>query len=480
MGGKGGSKGPSGGKGGKQGSKGKGKDHKGNKGGKGKKTESLQARPDESAPDEDVDRNTLPEDGGAATRALVEALRVFSTPKWWTIGKKDGGDEAPAPRRRAKPEEFQKACTERHAEMCKVYESAMAKDSEQRWLRKVTSEGTSGDKVASLTMLIQVCPVFSTSYIKALLNMASRTARSDSMMALDALKELFVETLLPDRKLKTLAQMVPVSPKGLTKAVFTEICVVSFFEDYLKTAFAAFVHVLGEAGHNSVTFIKTKTIRTAQELLSAKPEQERALLGLLVNKFGDSSPKVSSNVSFCLKALLKAHPGMKTPVVKEVEVFLSRPNITQRSQYYGVLLLSEMVLGRGDAALASSLVRLFVTRVEAALRKPKLTKKAAARLKNGWRRGWQKPQARALGEEDNRLVRTLINGIRRFLPYLDAAGGTPLQDETVDALFKVCHTVNSYSTRISILSLLYKWLSVGDPPDRFYRLLYERDRKSVV
>merc|ERR550537_921162 len=105
--------------------------------------------------------------------------------------------------------------------------------------------------------------------------------RSDAVMALDALKDVFTGTLLPDRKLRTMLQVEP-APKNLPKAALTELCVVTFFEDFLKTAFAAFVQILGEAAHNSVAFFKSKALKVASELLSAKPEQEQALLSLIV------------------------------------------------------------------------------------------------------------------------------------------------------------------------------------------------------
>ncbi|CAK9042641.1 unnamed protein product [Durusdinium trenchii] len=400
--------------------------------------------------------------------ALLEALKAFSTSRWWEIGTSQDQER----KKRGKPADFQKACAERHEEMRKVYESAMSQDSEQRWLRKVSSDGTSADKVASLTMLVQLCPVFSTNYIKALLAMAARTTRSDSTMAIDALKELFHDTLLPDRKLKTLDQMDPVSSKGLKKSTYTEICVVCFFEDYLKTAYAAFVQIVAAAGHNQVVFIKNRAVRTAYELLSAKPEQEKALLAMLINKLGDSSSKVSSNVAWCIKELLKEHPGMKSPVLKEVEAFVARPNITQSSKYSALLLLSEVTLNRKDGEVASQMVRLFVAQLELALRRPKLSKKEFQRRKKGWAPKRKKKEP--LREEDNRLVRTLINGIRRAMPYLDGMSGTPLQEEAINALYKVCHTVAAFSTRVSILGLLYRAHRSGDPPDRFYRLLYEQ------
>lgn len=422
---------------------------------------------------------------GKVTRALVEALRAFSAPRWWLIGSKDGDKEAPAPtaRKRMKIEEWQQKCEERHAQMRKVYESTMLQDSEQRWLRKVSSGGTSGDKIASLTMLIQVCPVFATGWIRSLLSMAGKTTRSDSAMALDALKGLFVDNLLPDRKLRTFSQMDPISPKGLTKIAFTELAVLAFFEDFVKTAFAGFIHVLSEAAHSNVTYFKNKAIRTAQELLAAKPEQERALLGLLVNKFGDNSPKVSSNVSFHLKKLVEVHPGMKAIIAKEVEIFLARSNVTAKSQYCALLHLSEMVLMRGrDGELAAQLVRIFVSRLEAALKGQRAAGRGGKAAGKGARTSWWKTKGKrkkpGLQDEDNRLVRTLINGIQRAMPYIDTtADSSPLQEETLNALYKACHTVSSFSTRIAILSLLFRHLyerTRGEPPNRFYQLLYEQ------
>uniref|UniRef100_A0A7S4WAC1 CCAAT-binding factor domain-containing protein n=1 Tax=Alexandrium monilatum TaxID=311494 RepID=A0A7S4WAC1_9DINO len=417
-----------------------------------------------------------------STKALIEALRGFSSERWWHIGAGDG-TEPPAPRRRGKPEEFQKQCAEKHAEMKKLYESAMMEDSEQRWLRKVSSQGTSGDRVASLTMLIQVCPVFATGHIKALLGMAGRTERSDSIMAMDGLKDLFISNLLPDRKLKTLSQMEAISPKGLSKEAFTELCVVAFFEDYLKTAFAAYVQILSEIAHSTVVFFKSKAIRTAYELLVSKPEQERALLGLLINKFGDSAPKVSSNASFCVKKLVQAHPAMKMVITKEVEAFLARPNITTKAQYFALLYLSETVYSRRDGELAAQIIRLFVTQLEVALQNSRRPRRDLKPKKWRMRRAWQpmlgsRRPGSGLIEDDNRLIRTLITGIQRALPYLGTttASGSPLQQETLDALFRVGHTVAAFPTRIAVMDLLYRCVSSGggQPMDRFFRLLHEQ------
>eukprot|EP00928_Gymnodinium_smaydae_P028346 TRINITY_DN21632_c0_g1_i1.p1 TRINITY_DN21632_c0_g1~~TRINITY_DN21632_c0_g1_i1.p1 ORF type:complete len:854 (-),score=254.54 TRINITY_DN21632_c0_g1_i1:103-2379(-) len=342
-----------------------------------------------------------------------------------------------------------------------------------------------GDRVASLTMLIQVCPVLGTGHIKSLLNMASRFGRGDVAMAVDALKDLFVGTLLPDRKLRSLSQMEPCSEKRLGTAAFLERCVVAYFEDYLKLTFAAFVQLLAEASHSAVGFFKIKAIRVATELLTAKPEQERALLGMLVNKLGDLTSKVSSLGLLSLKKVEETHPMMKGVIAREIEAYLMRPNIATKAQYHALLHLTEMVLSRRpeDAKLAAQLIKIYVAQLQKALapssQSGTATSSSAAGKHKLRRKRQQHIQKRRghLVEDDNRLVRTLINGIQRALPYLEAGLVTkqPLEAETLDALFKVCHTVSAFSTRIAILSLLYRCLlSKGDPPDRFYRLLYEQ------
>lgn len=416
-----------------------------------------------------------PDQSAVVKKANADMLRHFAEQQWWMIGGEElkqcrGG------RKHSKPDVFVQECTEKHASLVKAYESTMMQDSEQRWMRKVCSEGTAGDRIASLVMLIQVCPVFSSKYIKQLLTMGAKMGRSDSMMAVDALRDLFLGSLLPDRKLKTMTQMEPISSKGVDDIQFTVLCVVSYFEDFVKTAFAAFIQILSEAGHHNVEFYKNKSIKVAQDMLMQKPEQERALLSLLVNKFGDNMSKVSSNVAFLLKKLVEEHPGMKTIVTKEVEAFLMRPNVTQKSQYCAVLCLSELVLARNDHDLAAQLVRLFVSRLEEALKPPSARHSAGGKppLKKRWDQK-RKKNVKGLQEDDNRMVRTLINGVQRFLPYCDSVAGSPLQDETVNALFKVCHTVSAFSTRIAILSLLFKSLfSKKAPPERFYRLLHEQ------
>jgi ribosome biogenesis protein MAK21 len=59
------------------------------------------------------------------------------------------------------------------------------------------------DKVSALTLLIQESPVHNLEYFRQhLLNMAKKKSRREAILAIDSVKDLLLNNLLPDRKLK--------------------------------------------------------------------------------------------------------------------------------------------------------------------------------------------------------------------------------------------------------------------------------------
>merc|ERR1712125_136747 len=122
---------------------------------------------------------------------------------------------------------------------------------------------------------------------------------------------------------------------------------------------------------------------------------------------------------------------MKGIICSEVEAFLLRPNITSKSIYYAVLHLAEMRISRRpeDAKLAAQMIRLFVGRLEEALKPPKPDKKVMADKRK--RHKYIQKRKKGLQDDDNRLIRTLINGVQRAIPYMEAGlvTGSPLETE---------------------------------------------------
>lgn len=87
-----------------------------------------------------------------------------------------------------------------------------------------------------------------------------------------------------------------------------------------------------------------------QRLLTQRPEQEKRLLELIVDKLGDPDSNVAAKTLHLLNQLRKSftfftilfqifrlisvekHPGMKTVLVNEIERLLFRQNIRQSAQ----------------------------------------------------------------------------------------------------------------------------------------------------
>ena len=73
------------------------------------------------------------------------------------------------------------------------------------------------------------------------------------------------------------------------------------------------------------------------------------LLTALVNKLGDPKRSIASKAGFLLTQLTQSHPNMKEVIVVEVVQMMHRSNISEKSQYYGIVFLNQLQLRRGHA-----------------------------------------------------------------------------------------------------------------------------------
>lgn len=244
--------------------------------------------------------------------------------------------------------------------------------------------GTLADKISAMTLLSKATPTHSFPYIDSLLAMArKRGGGRQTTLALDALKDLFISDLLPpDRKLLTFARHLEVyqeqqrqqqqqqgsggkkkskkqdkqqqkhnnwrGEEDGSSSSFSfpppsrDQLLLWFLEDGFKKRFAQVVALLEEGTHDAMEYVKRGRLVALAELLGARPENEGTLLAIIVNKLGDADRKIASKAQFLLARLIDANPGMKLPVVKEVERVLFRPNISERAQYYAVTFLNQV------------------------------------------------------------------------------------------------------------------------------------------
>ena len=227
--------------------------------------------------------------------------------------------------------------------------------SEYGWIETVLRSGTVGDKVAAWTVLIQQSFVHQMVHLESLLMMASKKGRRESIMAIDALKELFLTDLLPNRKLKSFED------HDLSHTCLTDKHLILWYvEGRLKDWYLEFLRILEIASHDSLYFYKSKAVDTLWSLLVEKPEQEGQLLGLLVNKLGDTERKLCSKVVFLLLQLLEKHPNMNAVVVHEIDQFLHRHHLSDRAHYYAISFLSQILLKKQkDSKVANHLIKVY-------------------------------------------------------------------------------------------------------------------------
>ncbi|CAI5706247.1 hypothetical protein KXD40_009738 [Peronospora effusa] len=345
--------------------------------------------------------------------------------------------------------------------------------SDDKYLATMMKAGTLSDRVAALTLTSQASPLHSLLRLGQLITMASKKSRRESLMAIDSLKDLFLNNLLPDNAKLRFFHQHPLRAAQSSPAHL----VLWFFEHCLKTAYAQLTGVLASGMDDAVDSHKRTCLRAANALLRAKPEQEAVLLAMLVNKLGDPDRKIAAYLHRMLQELLQEHPVMKRVVVDEVERLLTRPKVSDRAKYNAVLFLNQIYLDgvEADADLAGHLISVYFGLFSKEVRRhDEEKKKVKNEAKNGkkGKNGKKKKIAGPTSEEamDRKLLSALLVGVNRAFPYAKATSAN--FTEEIDSLFQVVHRAH-HTTSVQALMLLFQVMnSTNSVSDRFYTALY--------
>ncbi|XP_059212983.1 CCAAT/enhancer-binding protein zeta [Centropristis striata] len=326
----------------------------------------------------------------------------------------------------------------------------LQKGANSNWMKTVVSSGVLADRMAAMTVLIQDAAVHTLEHVESLVAMVKKKgSRRMGLMALDTLRELLLSDLLPEnRKLRPFAQhpfdQLEEKASGNRDARDRRL-VLWYFEHQLKHHVAEFVASLDVVAHDTVAATKAKALATAHELLSSRPEQERALLVQVVNKLGDPEYKTAAKASYLLEALLHKHPNMKAVVCVEVERLMFRPNVSAKAQYYAVCFLSQVMLSHDEAPLAAKLIAVYFSFFRACVKKK---------------------------DVESKMLSALLSGVNRAYPY--AGAGDEKVKEQLDTLFKVVHLVR-FNTAVQALMLLFQVMDAQQSiSDRYYVALYRK------
>ncbi|KRX80818.1 CCAAT/enhancer-binding protein zeta [Trichinella sp. T6] len=316
-----------------------------------------------------------------------------------------------------------------------------------RWMNSVASGGTLSDRVAALGMLVQQSPLHNLKHLDTLLNKVTKKNRHEALIAADVAKDLFIEELLPDRKLipfKSRPYVEIENTKGQSKAAVDRKLLLWQFESELKMKYQQFLHALEQLCHDTVEAVRLKGCILLVDLLIAKAEQEQFILSSLVNKLGDQSVKVATQVVKLIGRLFVAHPNMKVVVVDELEKLIYRKNITPCAQFYAICALLKVPLNRNnDEDLACKILNVYFDLFKIVIQSD---------------------------VENQRLLRHLLLGTNVAFSY--SKGKFDRISEEVDTLYKIAATSSLY-INLQALALLFQVLDVkAEISDRFYRSLY--------
>ncbi|KAI9119728.1 hypothetical protein K1719_009117 [Acacia pycnantha] len=361
------------------------------------------------------------------------------------------------------------------AQYVQVYESSRGQSGDIKMLISTQRSGTAVDKVSAFSVMVGDNPIANLRSLDALLGMVtSKVGKRHALTGFEALKELFMSSLLPDRKLKTLIQRpinhVPENKDGYSLLLFW------YWEECLKERYERFVIALEEASRDMLPVLKNKALKSIYELLRSKSEQERKLLSALVNKLGDPDNKAASNADFHLSNLMSDHPNMKGVVIDEVDSFLFRPHLGPRAKYHVVNFLSQIRLThRGDGPkVAKRLIdvyfALFKVLISGATSNQNIDKRKKANFKGEKLK--DAPESHA--ELDSRLLSVLLTGVNRAFPFVSSDEADDIIDVQTPVLFKLVHSKN-FNVGLQALMLLDKISSKNQiASDRFYRALYSK------
>ena len=318
-----------------------------------------------------------------------------------------------------------------------AYDSVMRNDKEQKFLRTLVSSsgsGTLADRISALTTLTKQSGVMALPYIKKLLGMLQKQNVRESLLALDALKDLYATDLLPaTRKLRLFD-----ANEKLTHAQQ----VVRYFEDSLKASFAAYVQVLTDLfTKQSLPVVQSKIVEATFELLRSKPEQEKALLTLLVSGLSlkVDQKAVPGKANLLLRKLCSEHERMKEAVVAEVrnQHFLAKGETKDflRAVYYPCLFLYGVGLNeKNDGDVAALIVQSLIHVVVLA------------------------------GQEDSkdeylaRLTRIALEALEKsFSIAVDSSViSSPISEDTAEALLRLTYSTSSPGLAVAVVFFLFK------------------------
>ncbi|CCE79606.1 Piso0_001683 [Millerozyma farinosa CBS 7064] len=371
----------------------------------------------------------------------------------------------------------------------KIYlEEFASNNSQKRFLSQILTDGTLNDKISALTLMIQESPLHNIKALDNLLYFCEKKSRTAAMQAIAALKDMFLNGVLPERRL------LAFNKRPLRNDLSDAHLAVFYFEDYLKKIYFNLVSILEKLSHDPIVYVRMNVCSTIFELLKSKPEQEFNLLRLGTNKLGDIDNKVASKTSYLVLQLEQSHPAMKKVITDAVIDALFNSKGDFHARYYSIITLNQTILTRRETELANLLIKTYFTLFESILKEADVhntenkgqdkvmgvsengRNKKGKKFKRGKKGGKsvkqnEKSVGEVVQERSAKIFSALLTGLNRAFPFSEMP--SEIYEKHLDALFKITHSSN-FNTAVQALGLVHHIIIKQNlNADRFYRTLYE-------
>lgn len=459
----------------------------------------LEESSDESSPEEEVVVKETKVDNKKQKAQDPDKITDFSmvSSSKLAIPSRTDWYNVPFDKPKEAPEKLDRFARERLLERAKTaldkdnktyLEEFASNNSQKKFLSQILSDGTLNDKISALTLLIQEAPMHNLKALDTLLSYCEKKSRTAALQAINALKDLLLNGVLPDRKL------VAFDKQPLRKDASDVELAIYYFEDHLKKAYFKLITILEVLSHDPIVHVRMNVVGHIFDLLKAKPEQEANLLKLGVNKLGDGDNKVAAKVSYQILQLEQAHPAMKRIVTDAVIDIVFKANSDDHATYYAVTTLNQTILTRKEEELANSLIKTYFALFEKVLVENDANNKENAsnakslgestkgrknnrkNFKKGKKGGKSvkveaKTEQEIIEEKSTRLFSALLTGLNRAFPFSNLPND--VFQSHLDTLFKITHSSN-FNTSVQALVLVNHIITQqGLNSDRYYRTLYE-------
>ena len=197
----------------------------------------------------------------------------------------------------------------------------------------------------------------------------------------------------------------------------------------------------------NVAKFKLNAIKCCSELAAAVVEQRGKLIGVVVNKLGDTSGNVVKKVNFYIAELMKRYKDTINDIINSIRELITRSNVGDVTVRRAMTCLNGITYTKNDPERAENMMGLLLVYFTSIMKEENLKK-----IKKD--------------EFDNRMIQSIIIGIRNCYKYCK---DTKQIENKLDDMYKIVRMI-PLNRALECLSLLEEI----DHSKRFTRLLYEK------